>query len=240
MRFGGRVAVALGLVVLLCAGPGPAYAKACKPLKTKVTVKLQDPKVKIIHANTVTEINRMMGNRDTTVGAGMNEWHTPGGNSNKSVIRGLTRASLTSGYSFHPYYQKTGSRYCYTIRDVTVKFGFKDHVVFIPRIYAPHSCEYKVVHAHEMTHVQINRQALKKFLPKLKAAVAKHLASKGAAVVKSEKAGVAAMQKVINDALAASIVSMYKYSTPLHNKIDTPRSYKREDAKCKKWVRDVR
>lgn len=226
---------ALALSIAVWAGAAPVHAKNCRPAKFKLNVKFLDPKVKIVHSKTVTELNRMLGNRDKKVGGGLNSWHKK-----SSVIRGATVAPLNRASSFKPYYVKRGGRYCYSIKELNINFGFKEHTVFIPRIYAPKSCEYKVVYAHEMTHVKINRKAIKKFLPKFKKQLAKDLSKTAAAVVKSQKAGVAAMRKVIAAALIKGHANMYQYSTPLHNKIDTPKNYRREDAKCKKWVRDVR
>lgn len=225
------------LAVMVMSWPQDAAAKACQPANTKITIKLKDPKAKIVHSKTVTEINKMVGNRDSSVGAGLNEWHAPRG---ASVTRGLTYAPLDSRYSFRPSFWRRGKAYCYSVGELTVNFGFKKHLVYIPRIYAKHSCEYKVVHAHEMKHVKINREALKKYLPKLKADLKKHLAKSGAVVVKNQQVGVEAMQKVISEALSASLSKMYAYSSKRHGKIDTPQNYQRENAKCKSWVRDVR
>jgi len=230
--WGGVLALAFGAV-------GTAHAKSCpKMAKTRVTVNLLNPPAKLQHANTITEINRLFGVRAKSVGGGLNGWHAPGGKN--SVIRGLTRAKLGASSKFRPYWVKSGGVYCYTAKDLTVDFGYTEHAVFIPRIYAPSSCEYKVVYAHERTHVQINRKAMKKFGATLKVKLERKLAKSGVVVVRQQSQGVQAYRKLVDAVLAELIESMYTYSIPLHDKIDTPTNYHREDAKCKKWVKDVR
>jgi len=234
-----QVIFVVGLSAFLSAWAGASHAKSCSRMpKTKVTVKLLNSKARLKHANTMTEINRMFGVRAKSVGAGLNGWHAPGGKN--SVIRGLTRAKLGASYQFHPYWVKSGGTYCYTAKDLTVEFGYTEHYVFIPRIYAPKSCEYKVVYNHERTHVRINRQALSKFGATLKTKLEKKLAKSGVVVVRKQSAGVQTYRNLVNAVLADLIEEMYTYSTPLHDKIDTPSNYRREDAKCKKWVKDVR
>ena len=237
----GAIALVLCAVVSvwLFGGAGTAHARSCPKMpKTKVSVNLLNPPAKLQHANTITEINRLFGVRAKSVGGGLNGWHAPGGKN--SVIRGLTRAKLGASSKFRPYWVKSRGVYCYGAKDLTIDFGYTDHAVFIPRIYAPSSCEYKVVYAHELTHVRINRKAMKKFGATLKAKLEKKLAKSGVVVVRQQNQGVEAYRKLVNDVLAGLIEEMYRYSIPLHDKIDTPTNYHREDAKCKKWVKDVR
>ena len=230
--WGGVLALAFGAV-------GTAHAKSCpKMAKTRVTVNLLNPPAKLQHDKTITEINRLFGVRAKSVGGGLNGWHAPGGKN--SVIRGLTRAKLGASSKFRPYWVKSGGVYCYTAKDLTVDFGYTEHAVFIPRIYAPSSCEYKVVYAHERTNVQINRKAMKKFGATLKVKLERKLAKSGVVVVRQQSQGVQAYRKLVDAVLAELIESMYTYSIPLHDKIDTPPNYYREDAKCKTWVKDVR
>ncbi|HEY9080021.1 hypothetical protein [Magnetovibrio sp.] len=234
-----KVIAVAGFGAMMVLGANTALAKSCpKMAKTKITVNLLNPPAKLQHANTITEINRMFGVRAKSVGGGLNGWHAPGGPN--SVIRGLTRAKLGGNFSFAPYWVKSSGTFCYSAKELTLNFGYVEHAVFIPRIYAPSSCEYKVVYAHERTHVQINRKAMEKFGATLKQRLETKLAKSGVAVVRQQSQGVQAYRDLVNAVLRELIQEMYLFSIPLHDKIDTPTNYQLEDAKCTKWVKDVR
>lgn len=218
----------------------PSYAQKCpKPAKPKINLTILNPKANLVHANTLTEINRMFGVRAKSVGAGLNGWHAPGGEN--GVIRGLTRAQLGFGeFTMRPYWKKYGAVYCYSAKELNIEIGYVQHTVFIPRIYGRHSCEYKVVRAHENKHAAYNRRAMRDFGSKVEARLQQELAKTGAIPVRNKEDGLSAYGKVVNKVLSALLNEMHRTYNPYHEQIDTPENYRKEAAKCEKWVKDVR
>jgi len=221
-------------VVSVWATPTSVWAKTCKPYKTVIKVEMKNPEVMFNHKLSVAELNRHFKNTGKR-GQGLNGWH-----SGASYIRGVTSTDPDLRYRFLPGYWRSGSQYCFGVKELTLNFGFKSQTVYIPRIYDRHSCEYKVVKAHEDRHVKINQEGLKIYAAKAKKILAQKLSKSAVAVVNSEKAGVEAMKKVINAAAEDVYKGMNKHILPKHGAIDSTESYRRDDAKCSNWVRDVR
>jgi len=88
--------------------------------------------------------------------------------------------------------------------------------------------------------VRINRQALDKFGSTLQNRLEKKLGKSGTVVVGTKNAGVKAYGKMVNGVLSDLVDEMYTYSNHMHGNLDTPKNHRLEDAKCNRWVKDVR
>ncbi len=129
-----------------------------------------------------------------------------------------------------------GEHFCVWLEKVDAVLGDKVMDVYIAADYPPDSCEYKVTLAHENTHVRFNLEALRDWLPKIKAALTEGAkknfpASFPVSPTKEE------LDHVLLDSVAPVFAQLNQDMAKRNGSIDTQESYRREIAKCDNWMR---
>ena len=151
---------------------------------------------------------------------------------------GLTISRLGATYDALPNVEVSGDMMCISIKELTVKMGYDELIVYIDKKYKPSSCEYKVIKAHEKQHVKIAQQAMVFFKPDLEKQIQKALQKVKPQIVPTSKK----VDEVLNDQLKQLISEITplidhinKVTAQKNYQIDTPESYAKTKAMCNNW-----
>ena len=129
----------------------------------------------------------------------------------------------------------TDGRVCVWLTKVDAQLGDPTMDVYIAQNYPRDSCEYKVTLAHENTHVRFNLEALRDWLPKIRAAVTEAAKRKFPASFPAQPTA-EEINKVLLDPVAPVFHEMNEDMGRRNASIDTPENYRREIAKCGNWM----
>lgn len=80
----------------------------------------------------------------------------------------LTRVVTTSRISAYLQNDYFGKGTCGALTALDVEFGFEPHTIYIPAEFAPQSCAYNAIYAHEAKHVSMDGTVLQQHLPLLR------------------------------------------------------------------------
>lgn len=157
----------------------------------------------------------------------------PAGN----VLLGLTQIAdaFTAQYRYSIFALPDG-RYCAVLRRVDAVLGNPVMNVYVADEYPPDSCEYKVILAHENTHVRFNLETLRDWLPTVKAALSEAARHKFPAIFRYKPNEDEISQYLLAN-MQATFDLMGKDMAERNATIDTPENYRRENAKCHNWSR---
>ena len=127
---------------------------------------------------------------------------------------------------------------CVQIKEFKLTLGYDTLDVYIDKKYKPKSCEYEVVKEHENYHVRVSQEAMTFFKPDVEKSLRAALAK-----IKPETARTSAeAQKIFERQFAQVIREIQPLIDHINKKIaeknyiiDTPESYAKTTALCKKW-----
>lgn len=221
---------ALAGAVLLLAGTAAAQASdaaACRPTGAAVeTEMVLDPgRVVLDDSRDKTALTVLFQGNDkarmTTGG-----WTTVGLTESSLQVRTATRTAT---------WPAPGGGWCAELQSVRVEIGYPELRVYIPAEYHPGSCAYDVVHAHEMEHVAITRDALVHHAPALDRAV-----KRAAAVINPMWAPTVEQAKgraagIINAALAEPLEALRNEHRSRNAAIDSADNYHGLQQRCPAW-----
>lgn len=215
------VCVTVGLAFL-----APADASECPPrghvyATAPVELDIAVPQPVVHNTRSRSEITRLAGN-DSMVGV-----HNAG----------LTRSRTE--FRIQPRFQLAtfgDGRACVMLERLTASWKIIELTVDVAREYAPGTCQYREVLAHEDEHVRINRYTLSQFAPMLEA----RLRRAAAAMTPrwDRKGSREAMESMTRELKAAGAEVLAEFQAELkkrHGAIDTPESYREVARKCDRW-----
>ena len=151
------------------------------------------------------------------------------------------QAGLTSAedsYSLNigtRHYTLGQGRYCSVLSEMSLSIGYSKIDVFIDRKYGPGSCEYEAILGHENTHVSINRDVLRQYVPKIRQQLERYARSIGPIYSTSPDTTARRMQKVLGEQLQLLHKPMSSVRQARHARIDTRSNYLREQKRCVNW-----
>lgn len=155
-----------------------------------------------------------------------------------SVLLGLTQiADAFSAESQFALYSLPDGRYCVALRRIDAVLGNPIINVYVANEYAPDTCEYKVILAHENAHVRFNLETLRDWLPTVRAALSEAAKHKFPAIFPS-KPSEREMSEYLLSNMQETFDLMGQDMAKRNATIDTPENYRRENAKCRNWSRD--
>jgi hypothetical protein len=125
-------------------------------------------------------------------------------------------------------------RVCVRVAEVDAVIGDEQMDVYIAANYPEGSCEYDVVRRHENTHVSINLEGLRVWLPTLRATLNEAAARDFPIVSTPERAGEDA-GRVLWNALVPVFKLMQNDLERRNGYIDTPEKYRQTALLCKNW-----
>jgi hypothetical protein len=153
------------------------------------------------------------------------------------VLLGLTKIAdeLRAVYST-AMIPRPGGQTCVWLRSINATLGNQVMDVYVASEYAPGTCEYETILAHENRHVRFNLETLRDWLPTIRAALVEAARRKFPAIFPGTPT---------SDQITAYLLENVKSVFDLMNQdmarrnasIDTPASYRSENAKCRHWSR---
>lgn len=151
---------------------------------------------------------------------------------------GLTVAQSRLNIKGKPYVQTEGSRVCIGVEEINFYIGYDQIDVYIDKKYAQHSCNYKVIKDHEDYHVSVFQQAMTFFRPDIERELREAVADIRPEYAYSSARAEQIMEKLFNrihERLKPLLNHIDRKIVKKNNAIDTPESYRKTTALCRKW-----
>lgn len=152
---------------------------------------------------------------------------------NAGVTRSRTEVRIEPRYRLASY---PDGRVCVMLEALRATWQVVDLTVDVASEYAPGSCQYREVRAHEDEHVRITGYTLRQFGPILKARLERAAA---ASVPRWDRAGSRdAVERMTRSLSAAGSEVLAEFQADLKRRnaaIDTPESYREVSKRCKTW-----
>ncbi|MFC1672695.1 hypothetical protein ACFL12_00960 [Pseudomonadota bacterium] len=201
---------------------GAAHARCPVPPHASITVRTLDPPPRIDTSKSQQQIDASANGHGVVRKKG-------------AMVLGTTKSDITSSIQIEYQGQTINGRTCVSVTKVTAEFGHKSLIVNLPREYSRSSCEYKVVHRHEMAHVAVNRNGVRKYAAVLRRELAAEVTRLGAQQVRNPNDGRDLFQKRLAKVAKGVLKRFESEITSAHNKIDTPGSAYDANGACRGW-----
>lgn len=149
--------------------------------------------------------------------------------------QGVTIISWDNRMSFDVSgYQQANGQACFWLTKVKVGLGYAKQTVRMLAKHPPGSCNYQVVHEHELQHVAFNRQSLRNHAPIITQAM--QSVAQRIGVVHGEKSQImASIQAQLANVFKPRVQSMLDSARHLHATIDSPTAYRIASRRCPSW-----
>ncbi len=147
----------LVLVAFFALAPVPAVAAGCAPQHVAVTVK------PLLGGSSINNQHRQSSMQELSgIGDGLHHGAAP-------LALGLALTRVVNNTRISAYLQQDsfGQGACGSLAALEVGFGFEPHTIYIPAEFAPQSCAYNAIYAHEAKHVAVDKAVLMEYLPML-------------------------------------------------------------------------
>ena len=210
---------------LLVAAPRPGAAQAgpaCAAVADRgydVSVRIEVPAPKLDRSQ-------------TRVALGGFAPHGPG-----QAILGVMRARLEVE-STATYGRVAGAGgVCIWVERVEVLLRYRSLDLFVAKEYAPASCAYRAILAHEQQHAEIARTYVNRYAPRIRQALASLLIPKATKPVAaaSRETAEAKVDAVLERLVAPVVGELEREMNKAQAAIDTPRSYQGVFRQCNDW-----
>lgn len=216
------MAVCGAVVLAALSSSGPAYAEVCSvPNGVSVVVRLLDPKPNVMASSNLKQIN--------------SKAKAHGLSKQGSLVLGLTQSEVATSMNMRFRGQRIGLITCLNVDRIDASFGHSKLDVQLPKEYARGSCQYKTVLRHEMAHVRVNREGVRKYAQILKRALEKALSQfnprQTANMQDEQEVAKATLQKTVEGVVAA----FNKDINAQHAIIDQPGGPYDATGACRNW-----
>jgi len=214
----------LGLVVsmLMALGASSAHAVTCTPPDyAGVKVRLLDPQAKLMTSKNLKQIN--------------SKAQAHGLLKHGSLVLGLTQSQVETSMNMRFSGYTQGGVTCLNLARVDVRFGHSGLTVQLPSEYARGTCQYNTVLKHEMEHVRVNREGVRKYALILKRELDRAVVRLNPMQVKSLEKGQMKMKRAMEKVLASVTARFTKEINAKHAIIDKPGGPYDASGACRKW-----
>lgn len=221
LKFAAPVAALWMGVVMIAFEPAAAEAGICKPPDyAGVKVRLMDP------APTIKTSN-LKGINSKAKAHGLLK--------RGNMVLGLTQSEVETAMNMRFRGYRQGNVTCLNIERVEVRFGHSQLIVHIPREYARGTCQYNTVLKHEMEHVRVNREGVRKYARILKKELDRAVRKLNPKQVRTVEDGQAAMKRALEKTVRAVSRKFKKETRRQHAVIDKPGGPYDATGACRKW-----
>jgi len=218
--------VSFGLFALVTVAPFSVWAMACPVTpKPNVSIQVLDPAASITTHKSLRQINA------SATGQGL----VHKGSRALGTTQSEVEASMNMNFVGQKQIRGQQHIFCLNTKFVKARFGHRKLIVNLPREYRRGSCQYNVVHRHEMAHVDVNRQGVRKYAAILKSELERELRRIGTLQVKTMGRGTQIFEKRLKAVVEAVTKRFNSEIKVLHGKIDAPGSPYAADGACKSW-----
>lgn len=203
-------------------GASTAWAAVCA-LQDSASVELRliDPAPKLVRTSSLNQIN--------------SKAKAHGLLKRGNLVLGLTQSEVETSMNIQFRGFKQGGQTCLNVRRVEARFGHSVLTVQVPREYAKGSCQYTTVLKHEMEHVRVNREGVRKYARLLKRELEKALAWFNPRQVNSMKSGEVEAQRVLKRVVTKVTSQFHKEINAQHASIDKPGGPHDASGACRNW-----
>jgi len=152
-----------------------------------------------------------------------------------NLVLGLTQSEVETSMNIRYRGFNQGGRICLNVYRVEARFGHSRLNIQMPREYARGSCQYKTVLKHEMEHVRVNREGVRKYASTLKRELEKALARFNPRQVANMKTGQAQAQRILKKVVKSVTTRFHKEIDAQHALIDKPGGPYDASGACRSW-----
>ena len=218
-----------GLAVLAAAGvlayAAPSAAAECVADGRGVVVDLRPVPGQVKYQSASRRQLRRL--RDRTRGAvGTLGWHAVG--FTRTDVEYRMRLSVSAA----PLPRRL---YCVSLTSVDATLGYGTLNVFIDAKYPRRSCAYQSIMAHENAHVDVFRTTLMRFAPRLRAHLRRAAGRMAPIRAASPDDGAERLKERLRHEIEPLFNDMNRALDRANAKLDTTRSYRREQESCSDW-----
>jgi len=218
--------VSFGLFALVTVAPFSVWAMACPVApRPNVSIQVLDPAASIKTHKSLKQINA------SATGQGL----VHKGSRALGTTQSEVEASMNMNFVGQKQIRGQQHIFCLNTKFVKARFGHSKLIVNLPREYRRGSCQYNVVHRHEMAHVDVNRQGVRKYAAILKSELERELQRIGTLQVKTMGRGTQVFEKRLKAVVVAVTNRFNSEVKRFHGKIDAPGSSYAADGACKSW-----
>jgi len=143
--------------------------------------------------------------------------------------------SLKMKFLGYQHVRNQETMHCMNIDAVEARFGHRQLVVNLPREYPVGSCQYNVVRRHEMAHVSVNRQGVRKYAMVLKSQLEQEIMRMGTLDVRTMSRGADMFQSRLKAVYLAVSKQFDAEIQKFHSEIDAPNSPYSATNACRSW-----
>jgi hypothetical protein len=153
-----------------------------------------------------------------------------------AVVRGLTESAFHSKLSVTLSAMTTKEGVCVHPDAIDLHIGFDPVIVYIERDYAPGTCQFEAIDAHEKGHVRNMDRTLEAALPKIRRALEDAARDPRLPLfARDEETAQRGAVAVIDAALNVPLDDFAKARTALDGVLDSPDSYRALKSSCLTW-----
>lgn len=184
-----------------------------------VHVRVEIPSPPIDHSQSIRQLGKKM-------------IHGP-----RQRVLGLTQSDLEVKTRGHYTVEKSGNRFCFSVRAIDVILKYRALQVYVAKEYKVGSCAFRAILAHEREHVRVARESLESYTPKIRAVLTSLLIPTGGEPIQvvSAKAAKAKMESITEQLLGPVYREMFESLNRGQAALDTPQQYLRVRNKCSRW-----
>jgi len=210
------------IVTFAVLGASNAFGAVCtKPVSASVEMRLFDPAPKLLRTSSLNQIN--------------SKAKAHGLLKRGNLVLGLTQSEIETSMHIRFSGYKQGGRMCLNVHRVEARFGHSVLNVQLPREYKQGSCQYTTVLKHEMEHVRVNREGVRKYARLLKRELEKSVAWFNPRQVRSMEAGQRDAQRALQNIVTKVTNKFRKEISAQHAAIDKPGGPYDASGACRTW-----
>ncbi|MSO71498.1 MAG: hypothetical protein EXQ88_05750 [Alphaproteobacteria bacterium] len=131
----------------------------------------------------------------------------------------------------------TAAGTCIWVERVEVKLRYQSLDLFVAKEYAPTSCAYRAILAHEQQHAEIARTYVNRYAPRIRMALASLLIPKAEKPVPAatREAAEARVDGILERLVAPVVAELEQEMGKAQADIDSQRSYQAVQRQCPDW-----
>jgi len=215
----GRLCAAFAFAVLPFAQPAAAECVGAGDIPYDIELALDMPPARLHRDRSVAELGQM-------------QLHDPAGR-----VLGLTNVGLEIAWHVGFESRPDGAAYCLWVRRVAIDVRHPAPDVYIAREYAPGSCPYRAILAHEQAHVAAVRDTVNRFTPRLRWVLTSLRIPTGRRPISvdSPESGTDRLAKLMRELAAPVFEEMAAAVREANAKLDSPASYREVRKHCRDW-----
>jgi len=190
----------------------------------KLEFQLVDPAPKLRHDLDIAGLQRKVGRGDRPASSGF--------------VQGLTVSK--GGVELQAHWRQGRKRDgsgCLWVQSVEARLALNELTVYIASDYAPGSCEYEAILAHENRHVRIHHEVLEQFSAPVRQALEEGLRRNAVIAVSSGAFDSNLLIRRLQEPVHPILLRMQAELARRNGLLDTPEAYRRDqqESGCHHW-----